>query len=108
MALGQCGQWRLAESLARTDGVECCATPIPHPGPLPSQKSGRARVTFFQLPLRTLSYLGLSLPDDFGAGEEEGDFVLGVVEAVGAVHGVCLDRFGEVLADRAGGGVGGG
>src|SRR5258708_36300343 len=46
------------------------------------------------------------LPDDFGAGEEVSDLDRGVLRRIGAVHGVGLHRFGEVLADGSRGGIG--
>src|SRR5574343_260229 len=42
---------------------------------------------------------------DFRGGEEVGDFDRGVLQAVGTMHGVGVDRFGEIGADGARGGV---
>src|SRR5215208_3690457 len=46
-------------------------------------------------------------PHDLTRFEAELDFLLGVFGAVGAVNGIGLDRFGEVLPDRSGFGIGG-
>ncbi len=44
--------------------------------------------------------------DDFALLEHERDFLEGIVEAIGAMHGIALDILGEFLADGAGRGIG--
>ena len=38
--------------------------------------------------------------------EDERDFLHGIIHAIGAMHGVALDVFGELLTDGPRGGVG--
>src|SRR5258708_3209289 len=47
-----------------------------------------------------------ALRADFDLGEEEGDLLRRVFRRIRAVHRIGLDRLGEILADRAGGGLG--
>src|SRR5712691_12340503 len=44
---------------------------------------------------------------DFDIGKEEGNLLRGVLRRVGAVHRIRFDRLGEILTNRAGGGLGG-
>ena len=50
---------------------------------------------------------GAYQPDDIEIAEEECDLVRRGLRRVRAVHRIGFDRFGEVLADRAGRGIGG-
>lgn len=55
--------------------------------------------------LAETDFPGRGLRQDFGLGEEEGDLVLRVFQAVGPMNGVRFDALGEQLADRAFGSV---
>src|SRR6476619_1992385 len=46
------------------------------------------------------------LADDLARLEAELDFLAGVLRAIGAMHGIRLDRFGKFLAYRSARGVG--
>src|SRR5215469_14110772 len=65
--------------------------------PGPAAGSGPGRVPAMARPPELGAY--------FDGGEEEGYFVSGCFERVRTMDGICLDRLGEILADRSRSGV---